>query len=451
MDIKQIVDKLKNSRTKTAKKSTNDNTSKPKQKSLFNFKMAEETLFTSLFAAATLLTLFFAYLTYNNFISQQRTAGLHDKSAQLANTIEQKLVTINQVAAELVKENPNDDQIATLIKENVPNNLRVIRVTEPIADIMPDPEFPGINFATLDMLQQTSKAQQEQLPEIHLYGQKNQYLNYVLIQQPEHAYVVVSYPVTGLIDKNAFAVKHGEIDLVQKSGRWSTITLQQWGQVANTQSRQENEIKIPNSNFYVVYASPQVAAGLFKLSLLGSIIATFAGILLSVALFMKRQQRVQQLSVVKSKQQTEKVSHYVPRASTEKIAAADSEFSSEQQQMTHKKPPEPSIFKAYDIRGIVDKTLTADAVMQIGQAIGSENINRGRKSLVVARDGRLSGPSLLEALIKGVQSSGCDVINIGAVPTGVLYFATHHLETGSGVMLTGSHNPPEYNGLKIML
>ena len=70
---------------------------------------------------------------------------------------------------------------------------------------------------------------------------------------------------------------------------------------------------------------------------------------------------------------------------------------------------------------------------------------------MVARDGRLSGPTLLEALINGIARSGCDVINIGAVPTGVLYFSTHHLETGSGVMLTGSHNPADYNGLKIML
>ncbi|MCB1583085.1 MAG: phosphomannomutase/phosphoglucomutase [Xanthomonadales bacterium] len=118
---------------------------------------------------------------------------------------------------------------------------------------------------------------------------------------------------------------------------------------------------------------------------------------------------------------------------------------------TPKELPDKSIFKAYDIRGIVNETLTTDAVEQIGQAIGTENQNRGRNSIVVARDGRLSGPSLLEALIKGLKKSGCDVINIGAVPTGVLYFSTHHLETGSGVMLTGSHNPPNYNGLKIML
>ncbi|MCB1595867.1 MAG: phosphomannomutase/phosphoglucomutase [Xanthomonadales bacterium] len=110
-----------------------------------------------------------------------------------------------------------------------------------------------------------------------------------------------------------------------------------------------------------------------------------------------------------------------------------------------------SIFRAYDIRGIVDEVLTTDAVRLIGQAIGTENLNRGKNSIVVARDGRLSGKKLLEALVEGLLKSGCNVINIGAVPTGVLYFATHHLEVGSGVMLTGSHNPPNYNGLKIML
>jgi phosphomannomutase/phosphoglucomutase len=110
-----------------------------------------------------------------------------------------------------------------------------------------------------------------------------------------------------------------------------------------------------------------------------------------------------------------------------------------------------SIFRAYDIRGIVDEGLTKNTVKLIGQAIGTENIKRGKQEIVVARDGRLSGETLLKALVEGITNSGCNVINIGAVPTGVLYFATHHLGTGSGVMLTGSHNPPNYNGLKIML
>ncbi|MCK5497857.1 MAG: phosphomannomutase/phosphoglucomutase [Gammaproteobacteria bacterium] len=111
----------------------------------------------------------------------------------------------------------------------------------------------------------------------------------------------------------------------------------------------------------------------------------------------------------------------------------------------------PVIFRAYDIRGVVGETLSASVVHEIGRAIGSEANERGQQSVVVARDGRLSGPELSEALIKGLRASGRDVIDIGVVPTPVLYFATHHLETQSGVMLTGSHNGPEYNGLKIVI
>ncbi len=110
-----------------------------------------------------------------------------------------------------------------------------------------------------------------------------------------------------------------------------------------------------------------------------------------------------------------------------------------------------SIFRAYDIRGIVGDTLTPEIVTQIGKSIGSEAEARGQKTVVVARDGRLSGPSLIAALTEGLRAAGRDVIDIGMVPTPVLYFATHYLKTGSGVMLTGSHNPPDYNGLKIML
>ena len=110
-----------------------------------------------------------------------------------------------------------------------------------------------------------------------------------------------------------------------------------------------------------------------------------------------------------------------------------------------------SIFKAYDIRGIVGDTLTPEIVTKIGQAIGSEAAKRDQAKVVVARDGRLSGPDLIEALITGLQMAGREVIDIGMMPTPLLYFATFYLKTGTGVMLTGSHNPSNYNGLKIMI
>ncbi|MCB1628709.1 MAG: phosphomannomutase/phosphoglucomutase [Xanthomonadales bacterium] len=110
-----------------------------------------------------------------------------------------------------------------------------------------------------------------------------------------------------------------------------------------------------------------------------------------------------------------------------------------------------SIFRAYDIRGVVGETLTEDVAQLIGMAIGSEIREKGLNEVVVGRDGRLSGPSLAAALIEGLRATGCDVVDIGAAPTPLLYFACYHLKAGSGVMVTGSHNPPDYNGFKIVI
>lgn len=109
------------------------------------------------------------------------------------------------------------------------------------------------------------------------------------------------------------------------------------------------------------------------------------------------------------------------------------------------------IFKAYDIRGIVGKTLTAEIVEKIGHAIGSEAVARNQKAIVIGRDGRLSGPEFAAALARGIQKSGINVIDVGRVATPMTYFAAYQLETYSAVMITGSHNPPEYNGLKMVL
>ena len=113
--------------------------------------------------------------------------------------------------------------------------------------------------------------------------------------------------------------------------------------------------------------------------------------------------------------------------------------------------PPPEIFKAYDIRGIVDETLTEEGVARIGQAIGTEALARGSRSVAIGRDGRLSGPRLAAALSSGLQSAGIQVLDAGCVATPMVYFAAVERAGGSGVMVTGSHNPPQYNGLKTML
>ena len=120
--------------------------------------------------------------------------------------------------------------------------------------------------------------------------------------------------------------------------------------------------------------------------------------------------------------------------------------------MTQSYPvPAAEIFKAYDIRGIVDTTLTPDAVRAIGHALGSEARARQQQAIAIGRDGRLSGPALAGALADGIRAAGVDVIDIGCVPTPVTYFAAFELGCQSCVSVTGSHNPPDYNGLKMVL
>lgn len=110
-----------------------------------------------------------------------------------------------------------------------------------------------------------------------------------------------------------------------------------------------------------------------------------------------------------------------------------------------------NLFKRYDIRGIVDQNLTPDIVFKIGQALGSEAKDLNIKTLVVGRDGRLSSRALATALMQGLNAVGVDVLDIGLIPTPVLYFVAHHLEGRSGAIITGSHNPADYNGVKIVL
>jgi phosphomannomutase/phosphoglucomutase len=109
------------------------------------------------------------------------------------------------------------------------------------------------------------------------------------------------------------------------------------------------------------------------------------------------------------------------------------------------------IFRAYDIRGIVGRTLTVEFVREIGRALGTLARERGAPTFAVCRDGRLSGPQLANALMDGLNAAGAHAIDIGMGPTPLAYFAAHHLGCGSCVAVSGSHNPPEYNGLKIVV
>lgn len=109
------------------------------------------------------------------------------------------------------------------------------------------------------------------------------------------------------------------------------------------------------------------------------------------------------------------------------------------------------IFREYDIRGVAGTDLTEADVLLIGKAAGTYLRNHGKSFVAVGRDCRLTSPSYAEKIIEGLRSTGCDVLELGICPTPVFYFAIHHFKTGGGVMITASHNPPEYNGFKLCI
>jgi len=111
---------------------------------------------------------------------------------------------------------------------------------------------------------------------------------------------------------------------------------------------------------------------------------------------------------------------------------------------------DPVILREYDIRGIVGESLTVETVRTIGRGFGTMIAERGCRTVAVGYDGRLSSPELEQAIVEGITASGLDVIQIGLGPTPMLYFATHHLNADAGAMITGSHNPPDYNGIKMV-
>lgn len=118
---------------------------------------------------------------------------------------------------------------------------------------------------------------------------------------------------------------------------------------------------------------------------------------------------------------------------------------------TVKQIPTSTIFRAYDIRGIAEKTLTEEIIFDIGRAIASEVKDKNINTIVVGRDGRLSSPAFTESLTKGITSTGVNVLDLGLVPSPLVYFVTQHTEGKSGVVVTASHNPAEYNGLKTII
>ncbi|MBD8527023.1 phosphomannomutase/phosphoglucomutase [Pseudomarimonas arenosa] len=265
------------------------------------------------------------------------------------------------------------------------------------------------------------------------------------------ALVYAEVPFAGLADPiRAVEIGAGLIEL-----RWDSEVVVSHGDSAIRNVAQATQVS--NSNFKLASAMPTSLIGATPMVAVGlGGVAFIAAVLLWGAGRRYGSRAVERAPQEPTFDETLRAESAVAAPEAQRAAAASKNGAGAKAKDSAKPKSAPvavdrSIFRAYDIRGVLGKTLDTSVARLIGQSIGSAMQDQGLREIVVGRDGRLSGPDLSAALIEGLRAAGCDVIDIGQAATPVVYFASYHLQTGSCVAVTGSHNPPDYNGFKIVI
>ncbi|GLQ92020.1 phosphomannomutase/phosphoglucomutase [Dyella acidisoli] len=266
-------------------------------------------------------------------------------------------------------------------------------------------------------------------------------------QKPQ-AWAWVELPFAPVADRfDTVAVNGGRLRLNQSTDRGDNLELLARGNPGALDIEPVGK-QVPDSSFNVVAVLPG-AYILLPQSLPLAALLTLAGVGGGIGLFwlMTRAGKPhraptleeQTLSdIVEAQPKLEPAKPVTPVAKPAQAAPAQVDV-------------DPAIFRAYDVRGVVGKSLTPTVAKLLGQSIGTVMREKGLREIVVGRDGRLSGPELASSLADGLRLAGVDVIDVGAVPTPVVYYAAYRFNTGCGVAVTGSHNPPDYNGFKIVV
>lgn len=356
------------------------------------------------------------------------------------------------------------------------SNLRLIALG-PLGIASLDNNQAGLrNNIEADMLRRVSDGAAAQ-PEAYQLDQKWVISFVQAIAAPGEQYaagaILLTVPATHIEQLLAQAIgPRGAIDILQQtSGKPSNFAHAGSGDASDLARTQNSGVKA--WQIQVTPASAWVAqlqqTTLQHLLLLGiSIIGILIGALICVGDLRRAIERSLQallgshapelpgFAEVRQQLQTKLSVAASKEAAAEAKAIKSTDKAATSEQVVEELPDLPvqmpdTIFRAYDIRGVASHQLTDDIVYHIGLAIGSEAVDRGQQEIIVARDGRASSEAIVAALIRGLQSSGRDVLDIGLVPTPLMYFATHQLGVQSGVMVTGSHNTAEYNGMKIVI
>ncbi|GAB2505326.1 phosphomannomutase/phosphoglucomutase [Lysobacter humi (ex Lee et al. 2017)] len=278
------------------------------------------------------------------------------------------------------------------------------------------------------------------------------------IREDGAEYVALAAPVTA---GNEPAVAFVRLPLAQVAGgvkgasldgttyvalRQGTVTLAEQGDGALAESAEALAADVPGSEMRVAAAVPDTAGGPLGLGALGCAIAAaiflaLAGLIAGAPALLARRARGASAEAIDDAPTLADVLRPTPGAPVPATPEA----------VKASLALDRGIFRAYDIRGIVGQSLDAGIAELIGQAVGTVMQEQGLRDIVVGRDGRLSGPALSEGLITGLRRAGRNVIDIGLAPTPLTYFGAYHLRAGSCVSVTGSHNPPDYNGFKVVV
>ena len=255
----------------------------------------------------------------------------------------------------------------------------------------------------------------------------------------------VQLPLQRISDGIEKADVAGSSYLALRQGGFSVIER---GDTALGNGAEAMAAKIPGSDLRIAAAVPDTAGGPLGMGALPCFIAAVLLAVLSFVLMRLRQRFGHEAPVVEegpvqTLAETMIASPFAMNAGTVSENSASA--------APRAVAVDDGIFRAYDIRGVVGQSLDPGIAQLIGHAIGSVMHDQGLTEIVVGRDGRLSGPAMIEGLIAGLRKAGRNVIDIGMAPTPVVYFGAYHLRAGSCVSVTGSHNPPDYNGFKIVV
>jgi phosphomannomutase/phosphoglucomutase len=390
-------------------------------------------------------------------------------------------------------------QRAAQLKKLIPDALQVRLLPVGITELDTDLS-PHLSFASLEQLRQAESRVGVLPAEVHQFGTPQQHISMVTSVRengvgPALGLIHVAFPITELqAALDSVQDYGGRVELQQVAPKADTLSLAQKGpEMANTTP--DGSLSVIGSIWQLAYWSTgnrwmNMQNSLFFLGGL-ALMAFIAGLLYFLAEQIRKAVKSDQRSIVSlvegllmgrppkhhlaqlgEIQPTLDVLHHQIKEHRVRVAALQkgaSPFASSLETVgkavaqdasdTKRMVPishelvelSASIFRAYDIRGIVGETLTSEVVNLLGQSIGSEIFEKGLQSVVVGRDGRESSEALHSALIAGLQASGREVIDVGLVPTPLLYFAANVMHRDCGVMVTGSHNPKNYNGLKVVV